>query len=98
MCTNRKSDSLKRILEHNNLIYYFDNVISCIDSGHKKPDSKCLLDLFERVGESKEKFIYFGDSEIDYLFVKNAGIEHIIFDQYLNGKNLFKKLIDLFIE
>jgi FMN phosphatase YigB (HAD superfamily) len=73
-------------------------VISCIDKGTKKPDPTCLLELIKQSGEKKEAFIYFGDSEIDYMFAKNAGIEYIIFDQYLNGKNLFKNLIALFLE
>jgi len=98
ICTNRKSESLLPILKENKIHTYFDSVVSCIDKGTKKPDPKCLLDLIKNSGESKDTFIYFGDSEIDYLFAKNAGIEHIIFDQYLNGKNLFKKLIDLFLE
>ena len=98
ICTNRKSESLIPILKNNGINKYFDNIISCIDVGSKKPDPKCILDLIEKTGDPKESFIYFGDSEIDYLFAKNAEIEYIIFDQYLNGKNLFKKLIDLFLE
>ncbi len=97
ICTNRKSDSLLPILRSNGLENYFDSVVSCIDAGYKKPDAKCLLDIMSRIGDDADSYIYFGDSEIDYLFAKNAGIEHIIFDQYMNGKNLFKKLIDLFL-
>jgi len=50
------------------------------------------------MGVSPGKFIYFGDSEIDSQFAQNAGIEHIIFDQYLNNNNLFTKLVNMFLE
>ncbi len=98
ICTNRKAESLLPILKSNNIHSYFDSVISCIDKGTKKPNPQCLLELIEKSGDSIDSFIYFGDSEIDYQFAVNAGMEYIIFDQYLNGKNLFKKLIDLFLE
>ncbi len=43
-------------------------------------------------------FVYFGDSEVDSQFAQNANIDHIIFDQYMNNKNLFKKLVNMFLE
>lgn len=98
ICTNRIKSLLVPILEANKIAKYFDEVISCIDAGYKKPNPKCLLDIVERSGDSLHTFIYFGDSEVDSEFAKNAGIEHIIFDQYLNDKNLFKKLLNLFLE
>lgn len=98
ICTNRKSESLIPILKENKIDKYFDDIISCIDVGHKKPESKCLDDIIEKYGGNKEEFIYFGDSEVDTHFAKNAGIEFIIFDQYMNDKTLFKKLINMFLE
>lgn len=98
ICTNRSKKLLMPILEHNEISEYFDEVISCVDEGYKKPNPKCLLDIITREKTDKDEFIYFGDSEIDSQFAKNAGIEFIIFDQYLNNKNLFKKLINLFLE
>lgn len=98
LCTNRMEKSLFPILKNNEIENYFENVVSCIDRGYKKPNPTCLLEIIEKTGDPKDTFIYFGDSEIDYLFAKNAGIEHIIFDQYLNGKTLFKKLINVFLD
>ncbi len=98
ICTNRKSDTLRAILDSLKITNYFDTITSCIDKGHKKPNPDCLLDLVNQYGGDKSQFIYFGDSVIDSQFAANSGIEYIIFDQYLNGKNLFKKLIDLFLE
>ncbi|WKZ30396.1 MAG: HAD family hydrolase [Candidatus Dojkabacteria bacterium] len=98
ICTNRYKELMIPILEANGILGYFDTVISCIDEGYKKPNPKCLLDLIEKSGSSKEEFIYFGDSEVDSEFAQNADIDFIIFDQYLNRKNLFKNLINMFLE
>lgn len=98
MCTNRPMNSLTPALKYNKITKYFDTIVSCLDEGHKKPDPKCLLDVIEQHGGKKQDFIYFGDSEIDCQFARNSGIDFIIFDQYLNEKNLFKKLINMFLE
>lgn len=98
ICTNRTTETLIPILKNNQINKYFDNIISCADEGHKKPEPTCLLALIKKYGNKKESFIYFGDSEVDCQFAKNSKIDFIIFDQYLNEKNLFKKLINLFLE
>lgn len=98
ICTNRIKSLLIKILKANNILGYFDEVISCVDAGYKKPNPYCLINLISRTGMNKEEFIYFGDSLIDSEFAQNAGIDHIIFDQYLNNKNLFKKLVNMFLE
>jgi len=98
MCTNRTKDLMISILRSNKIFAYFDEVISCIDAGYKKPNPYCLVDIIQRSGMSSEDFIYFGDSVVDSQFAQNAGIDFIIFDQYLNNKDLFKKLINMFLE
>lgn len=98
MCTNRIESLLRLALKHNDIEKYFGKVVSCVDKGFKKPDPKCLLDIINETGADKSEFIYFGDSPVDSEFAKSAGIEHIIFDQYLNDKNIFKKLVNMFLE
>ncbi len=46
----------------------------------------------------QDEFIYSGDSEVDAQFVQNTNINNIIFDQCLNNKNLFKKVVNMFLE
>lgn len=96
ICTNRTKSLLDLVLDYNGIGKYFDEVISCNDLGYKKPNPFCLNDLVRRSHIRLEKFIYFGDSEIDADFARNAGIEFVIFDQYLNNKTLFRNLIDMF--
>ncbi|NTV79676.1 MAG: HAD family hydrolase [Clostridiales bacterium] len=98
ICTNRKKELLLNMLDANNIAGYFDEVISCADVGYKKPNPYCLVDLAKRSGLDISEFIYFGDSEVDSQFAQNANIDHIIFDQYMNNKNLFKKLVNMFLE
>lgn len=98
LCTNRLKDLMEKILKANHIRPYFEEVISCIDAGYRKPNPYCLTKLIEESGDSKVEFIYFGDSEVDAQFATNANIDHIIFDQYLNNKNLFKKLVNMFLE
>lgn len=98
LCTNRTMALLDQVLKANNISQYFDEVISCVDEGYKKPNPYCLLDIMRRTEIPIEQFIYFGDSEVDSQFAQNAGIEHIIFDQYMNNKNLFSKLVNMFLE
>lgn len=98
MCTNRMESLLRLAMKHNDIEKYFDEVVSCVDLGFKKPDPKCLNDLIDKSGAEREEFIYFGDSVVDSNFAKNAGIEYLIFDQYLNDKNIFKKLINMFLK
>lgn len=98
VCTNRSRDLMIEVFKANHIFSYFDQVISCADAGFKKPNPYCLVKLIEESSIPANQFIYFGDSEIDSQFAKNANIDHIIFDQYLNNKNLFKKLVNMFLE
>lgn len=98
MCTNRMESLLRLALKYNDIEKYFGKVISCIDAGHKKPDPKCFNDIIKASGADKSDFIYFGDSVVDSEFARNASVEHMIFDQYLNDKNIFKKLVNMFLE
>jgi HAD superfamily hydrolase (TIGR01509 family) len=98
MCTNRMKSLLDLALEYNGIRKYFTKVVSCLDAGFKKPNPACLERLVNESEANKQDFIYFGDSVVDSQFAQNAGIEHIIFDQYLNDKNIFKKLINMFLE
>lgn len=96
ICTNRRPETLDLVVKANQIENYFEEIVSCVGRGFKKPDPACLLELIDKNGGNKDEFVYFGDSRVDCDFAKNAGIDFVIFDQYLNEKSLFKKLIHLF--
>lgn len=97
ICTNRHLNTLLPILDKSELTPFFSSIISCNDVGYKKPDPKCLNDLIAEHGNDKSSYIYFGDSRVDYEFAKNAGIDFVIVDQYLNDKKFFAMIIQMFL-
>ncbi|OGC50917.1 hypothetical protein A2716_02690 [candidate division WWE3 bacterium RIFCSPHIGHO2_01_FULL_40_23] len=97
VCTNRQYGSLNKIMENNGLSQYLNYVVSCTDEGHEKPDPFCLDMIINKSGSKKEDCIYFGDSQTDYQFATNAGIEFIIVDHYLNQKKFYKMILQSFM-
>jgi len=97
LCTNRAEGSLKIILKNNNMEKYFDNVVSCKDEKHEKPDPYCLNQLLKKYPKiSKEETIYYGDSKTDAEFAQNAGIDYLVIDHYLNKKQFFTLALSTF--
>ncbi len=43
----------------------------------KKPAADTLLDCMEKMGVTKEETVYVGDSDVDAIFAKNAGVDCI---------------------
>lgn len=97
LCTNRQYGSLNPLLDDSGLRKYFDNVVSCLDEGHEKPDPVCLLSIIDKYDIPKSEYIYFGDSKVDCAFATNAGIDFIIIDQYINQKKYFKVIVESFL-
>jgi len=48
ICSNRDVNSLNKVLIFNNLDKYFDNIISCEEMKHEKPDPFCLNKLKDK--------------------------------------------------
>lgn len=99
ICSNRDTESLNIILRQNNLIKYFDNIISCHSVGRDKPDPFCLKELINKypnifISES----IYFGDSKTDTEFATNAGIDFLVIDHYLNKKMFYQLIVESFAD
>ncbi|MDY6952538.1 MAG: HAD-IA family hydrolase [Thermodesulfobacteriota bacterium] len=71
--TNR-SDTMHRVLVDHGLEGYFDMVVSSLDVERPKPDPESLLKILDHFGLSPHEAIYIGDSQIDELAAKAAGI------------------------
>jgi len=71
--TNR-SDTMNRVLLHHGLEAYFDLVISSLDVKYPKPHPESLIKILNHFSLSPHEAIYVGDSEIDELAAKAAGI------------------------
>jgi len=97
ICSNRGIRSLSIILESNKISQYFNNIISCSEAKHDKPDPYCLNELLLKYPKiSKEETIYFGDSKTDADFAQGAGIDYIVIDHYLNKKQFYSMILNSF--
>jgi phosphoglycolate phosphatase-like HAD superfamily hydrolase len=95
--SNRQTSSLTSILKHSGLHELLDNIISCSDLGHEKPDPFCLNELVKKYNDTKDSFIYFGDSKTDKEFAESAGIDYLIIDNYINKNNFYKLILQAFM-
>jgi phosphoglycolate phosphatase len=98
ICSNRGVKSLNIILENNQINQYFENIISCSEVHHDKPDPFCLIELMKKYPNIKaEETIYFGDSKTDADFAQNAGIDYLVIDHYLNKKQFYSMILNAFV-
>lgn len=74
--TNKMQSAAKDIVE-----FFFENKISLavgqVDGVAQKPNPDGVLLVLEKLGIKKEKAVYVGDSEVDCLTARNAGIDCI---------------------
>ncbi len=56
---------------------FFDVIIGASDELPKKPNPDGVLRCIEQLGVSKQDCVYIGDSDIDVMTAKNAGIRSI---------------------
>lgn len=94
LLSNRGSGSLTKILEKNCLTGYFDVVISCKEAGHEKPDPYCILELIKKYKISKDKCVLIGDSKTDADFAKNADVDVLVIDHYINNRQFYRVLLE----
>ena len=79
IATNR-SDTMNSVLEEHGLEEFFDIVVSALDVKRPKPHPDPLLKILEYFSIDPDEAIYVGDSELDELSAKKAGIPFIAFN------------------
>ena len=74
--TNKMQSAAKDIVE-----FFFGNKISLavgqVDGVAQKPNPDGVLLVLEKLGIKKEKAVYVGDSEVDCITARNAGVDCI---------------------
>jgi len=83
IATNR-SDTMQGILVEHGLEGYFDFVVSALDVKNPKPHPDSLIKIVEHFGIKPFHAIYVGDSVLDEMAAKAAGIPLVAY----NNKNL----------
>ncbi len=91
VATNR-ADTMKRVLIEHDLEEYFDLVVSALDVENPKPSPDQLIKILEHFNIEPGQLIYIGDSKLDELAAKAAGIPLIAYknrsldaDLYINS-------------
>lgn len=78
IATNR-TDTMDRVLVEHNLEGYFDLVVSALDVDHPKPCPDSLIKILKHFNIEPFNAIYIGDSELDEISAKAAGIPFIAY-------------------
>jgi phosphoglycolate phosphatase len=71
--TNRTT-TIHDVLKFHHLAGYFDLVVSALDVTRPKPDPESLNTILDRFQLAPRQALYLGDSEVDALAAKRAGI------------------------
>lgn len=79
VATNR-SDTMGGLLAEFGLTEYFDLVVTALDVKYPKPHPEPLIKVLEYFSISPEQILYVGDSQVDQVAAKAAGIPLIAYD------------------
>jgi phosphoglycolate phosphatase len=82
IATNR-STTIGKVLEYHGLDGFFDIVVSSLDVKNPKPHPESLLKILDFFNISPAKALYIGDSRLDYLSARSAGVS---FTAYRNSE------------
>lgn len=75
--TNKPAEAAVGMVEHFFGSGYFDVIVGASDDVPKKPDPYTTLSAIEKAGCLPGETIYFGDSDVDMITAKNAGVEAV---------------------
>lgn len=79
IATNR-TDTMDRVLVEHGLDGDFDLVVTAQDVRHPKPHPECLQSILAHFNLQAGEMIYIGDSELDAIASRRAGVPFIAFD------------------
>ena len=94
LATNR-SVTVPRLLEHLNLVGIFDAIACAQDKVRPKPAPDIVNLCIERAGAAKQRAVYVGDSEIDYIAAQSAGVKFIGLGDRVKSPVVIERLHDL---
>ncbi len=101
VATNR-TDTMKRVLIEHTLEGCFDIVVTALDVKRPKPYPDQLLKILEHFQIEPRQAIYIGDSDLDAIAAKSAGIPIIAYknssiaaDFYINSLKDIEDIIEI---
>ena len=78
IATSRLSESLHRALSHFDLYKYFDAIVAVEDIEEAKPAPDTIYKVLDKLNAHPENAIMVGDSRLDILCARNAGVPSIL--------------------
>lgn len=78
VATNRTTTT-RAVFAYHQLTEYFDLIVSAQDVPNPKPHPDQFYKIFEYFGIGPDEAIYFGDSQVDEEFARNAGVRLVAF-------------------
>ncbi len=79
IATNR-TDTMNRVLLEHGLDEFFDLVVSALDVKQPKPHPESLIKILNHFNIKPGQAIFIGDSELDEMASKDAGIPFVAYD------------------
>ena len=76
VCTNKRTDIAEQVLEHLGVRDLFGAVIGSDLASSPKPDAAHLTETLDALGADTAGCLYVGDTEIDALTAKSAGVRY----------------------
>ena len=78
IATSRLSESLHRALSHFDLYKYFDAIVAVEDIKEGKPAPDTIYKVLDKLNARSENAIMMGDSRLDILCARNAGVPSVL--------------------
>ncbi|MFW6287704.1 MAG: HAD family hydrolase [bacterium] len=89
-------NGVEELLEGNDIINYFDFIISSINIGWRKPSEKIYQKALEEAGVLKEEILFIGDNYVcDYEGPRKVEIKSILLDKNDEYQDVEDKVGDL---
>ncbi|MGN0701688.1 MAG: HAD family hydrolase [Lentihominibacter sp.] len=88
IATSRVKQSLYEGLEKYNLTELFNGIVTVEEVSAHKPDPECVFRVLEKLGSKPENSVMVGDSILDILCAKNAGVKAVLVAWSLSLKGM----------
>lgn len=89
IATNR-GRSMPELLEHFGLARYFSAVVTCRDVARPKPAPDMVSRAVDLLGGERERFLFVGDSELDYRAASGAGVPFVAYKWDCGGAGSYR--------
>ncbi|MEM4006739.1 MAG: HAD family hydrolase [Nitrososphaerota archaeon] len=82
IASSSKRNIIIKVLKHFKLYHYFDIIVGIDNVSNPKPYPDLLLFIIKKLNIAPSEAVYIGDSPIDILTARNAGVYSVYLDMY----------------